>query len=95
MKGLEDMLLYLNAPVTGLDKGQHCKGENRKRVLKQSMQVSKDYWSHHRGDFSIHSPKQVPNNYKGYICPAGFTINHPDAEKLLQFSTKGCPTMTR
>ena len=62
MEGLEAPLLDLNAPVTGVDKGQHRKENNRKRVLKHGMQDSKDYWSHHRGNFSIPSTKQGPTN---------------------------------
>ena len=63
-------------------------------MLKNSIQVSKDYWSHHRGEFSIPSPKQGPTTYKGSMCPAGLALHHPAAGKLLQFATKGCPTMT-
>ena len=53
IEGMEALLLDLNAPVTGVDKGQHRKENNQKRVSKQSMQSSKDYWSHHTGEFSI------------------------------------------
>ena len=94
MEGLEDPLLELNNLVTGMDKGQHCKENKQNRVLKQSMQVSKYYWSHHRGEFSIPSPKQGPITYKGYICPEGLSLQHPAAVKLLPFATKVCPTIT-
>ena len=83
-----------NAPVTGVDKGQHCKENKQNRLLKQSMQGSKDYWYHHTGEFSIPSTNQCPKTYKGYICPAGFSLKNPDAVKLLQFATKGYPIMT-
>ena len=29
------------------------------------------------------------------MCPAGLALQHPAEGKLLQFATKGCPTMTR
>ena len=58
------------------------------------MQGSKDYWSHHTVEFSIPYPKQGPTTHKGYICPSGLALHHPDAGKILQFETKGCPTMT-
>ena len=60
MKGQEAPILESNALVTGVDKGRHCKGNKRNRVLKQSMQGSKDYWSHYRSEFSIPSPNQGP-----------------------------------
>ena len=41
-EGIEAPLLESNDPVTGMDKGQHRKENKQKRVLKQSMQVSKD-----------------------------------------------------
>ena len=41
-EGLEAPLLDSNALMTGVDKGQHRKENKQKRVLKQSMQVSKD-----------------------------------------------------
>ena len=94
MERLEDPLLGSNAPVTGVDKGQHRKGEKRKRVFHQSMQVSKYYWSHHTGEFSIPSPDQVPTTYKGYMCSAVLALHHPAEGDLLQFATKGFPTMT-
>ena len=58
MERLEAPLLDSNAMVTGVDKGQHCKENKRKRVLKQSMQGRKNYWSHNRGESSIPYPKQ-------------------------------------
>ena len=67
MKGLDDPLLDSNAPVTGVDKGQHSKENKRKRLLKQSIQGSKYYWSHHTGKFSIPSTNQGPKTYKGSI----------------------------
>ena len=59
------------------------------------MQGSKDHQSHHRVEFSIPYPKQLPTTYKGYICKAGLALHHPAAGKLLQFATKGCPTMKK
>ena len=67
MEGLKAPLLDSNTPVMGVDKGNHCKENNQKRVLKHSMQGSKDYWSHHRGESSIPSPKQGPATYKGTL----------------------------
>ena len=95
MEGLEAPLLDSNAPVTGVDKVQNHKENKRKRVLKHNMQGSKDYGSYHRGEFSIPSSKQVPTTYKGYMCPVGLSLHHPAAGKLLQFATKGFPTITR
>ena len=71
MEGLEAPFLESNVPVTGVDKVQNNKEYKLKRVLKQSMQGIKDYWSHHRGELSIPYPKQGPTAYKGSMCPAG------------------------
>ena len=93
-EGIEDQLLDSNATVTGVDKGQHRKENKRNRLLKTNMQVSKYYWSHHTCEFSIPSTNQGPKTYKGSMFTEGLALHHPDAGKLLQFSTKGCPTMT-
>ena len=94
MEGLEATLLHSNAPVTGVDKGQHRKENKQRRVLKQSMQGSNDYCSHHRGEFSIPNPKQGTTTYKGSMCAAVLSLHHPDEGNLLQFVTKDCQTMT-
>ena len=57
------------------------------------MQVTKDYWSHHTGEFNIPSPNQGPNNYKGSMFTEGLALHHPATGKLIQFSTEGYPTM--
>ena len=93
-EGIEAPLLESNDPVTGMDKGQHRKENKQKRLSKKSTQGSKDYWYHHTGEFSIPYPNQGPNTYNGSMCPAGLALHHPSAGKLLQFATKGCPTMT-
>ena len=94
MEGLEDPLLELKAPVRGVNNSQYCKGKRWKRVLKQSMQGSKDYWSHHRGEFSMPSPNQGPTTYKDYMCPSVLELHHPSALKLPNFATMDFPTMT-
>ena len=94
MEGMEDPLLDLKVLVTGTDKGQHCKKNKQKRVLKHSIQGSKGYCSHHGGEFSTPSPKQDPTIYKWSMCPAGLSIQNYYAGKLLQFETKGYPTIT-
>ena len=88
-EGIEAPLLDSSAQVTGVYKGQHCKEKKKKRLLKKSMQVSKYYWSHHMGEFSIPSKNQVPKTYNGYMCSAGLALHHPAAVKLPQFVTKG------
>ena len=82
-----------NAPVMGVDKGRLFKDNKLKQVSKNIIQGSKDYWSHHKVEFIIPSPKQVPNNYKGYMCPAVLSLHHPAEGKLLQFAAKGCATI--
>ena len=94
MEGLEAPLLDSNTQVTGADKGQHCRENKQKRALKQSMQGSKDYWSHYRGAFRIPYPNKGPTTYKEYMFTSGLALHHPATGKLLHFSTKGCPTMT-
>ena len=81
--GLEDSLLDSNALVTGVDKGEHHNENKRKRLLKKSMQVSKYYWSHHMGEFSIPSKNQVPKTYNGYMCSAGLALHHPAAGNVI------------
>ena len=53
MDSLEAPLLDSNDPVMGVDKGQYRKENKQKQVLKQNMQGSKDYWSHHTDEFII------------------------------------------
>ena len=83
MEGMESPLLDLNNPVTGVDKGQHCKENKRKRVLKQIVKASKDYWFNHTGDFIIPSPKYIPTTYKDSMFPSGLALHHPASGKLL------------
>ena len=58
------------------------------------MHGSKDLWSHHRGEFSIPYPNHCLTNYKGSMCPECLALYHPAAGKLINFTTKGYPTMT-
>ena len=80
--------------MTGMDKGQHCKENKRRRLAKQSSQDSTNYWSTHRGVFAIPCPKLGPAKHTGSMCPAGLALHHPAAGKLLEFATQGCPTLT-
>ena len=62
--------------------------------MKQASQGDVNFWRHHRGEYSIPTPKAGPKSFKGGICPAGLALHHPAEDKLLKYATLGCPTKT-
>ena len=36
----------------------------------------------------------MPETYRNQMCPRGLALEHPAADTLLQYATKGCPTNT-
>ena len=66
----------------------------KRRIAKQLEQEPVDWWKHHRGEFSIPTPKSGPKVYKGSMCPSRLALHHPAAEKILQFATEVCPART-
>ena len=83
-----------NNTVTGANKERHRIENKRRRQEKQATQEQQDYWSNHKGRFSIPTPKQAPSKHKGGMCPSGLALNHPAADLLLQYAMEGCPTKT-
>jgi len=92
--GLEAPKLDSNDPVTGGNKEIHRKENKRKRVAKQEAQGIVDFWSNHKGLYSIPTPKSRPSTYRGSMCPDGLALHHPAAAKLLEYAMDGCPTRT-
>ena len=80
--------------VTGANKRKHRKENKTKRQARQAEQGVVDYWSHHKGQFSIPTPKAAPKKIKGSMCPSGLATRHPAAEHLLSYATGGCPVKT-
>ncbi len=82
------------SPVTGADTKLLRKQNKRHRQQRQIEQQWSDVWKTHKGQFSIPTPKQPPSQYRNSMCPTGLALEHPAAETLLQYATKGCPTRT-
>jgi len=92
MPGLDAPAMDLREEVTGANNKQHRIDNKRRRVEKQAKQQPHDYWSNHRGQFSIPTPKQAPKQHRGGMCPSGLALHHPAVDLLLQYSMEGCPT---
>ena len=95
MEGLEDPLLESKTMVTGVDKGQHRKENKKKRVLKQSMQGSRGYWSHRRGEFSIPLPKPGPYYLQGVYVSRRFGTTLSCCRKVATVCNEGLPNNDR
>ena len=94
MAGLDPPRLNSDEPVMGSTKEKHRLENKRRHCEQQEQQGPIDYWQHHKGQFSIPTPKQGPATYRNKMCPAGLALHHPAADLLLQYATKGCPTNT-
>ena len=92
--GLQQPFLKSGVTVTGETKNIHRRENKQKRIAKQLEQEPVTWWKHHKGEYSIPTPKSGPAVYKGSMCPSGLALHHPAAEKLLQFATEGCPART-
>ena len=90
--GLAQPIIESGEKVTGTTKNKHQKEKTRKHIAKQWAQEPVDYWRHHRGEFTIPTPKQSPATYRGSMCPSGIALHHPAADKLLEIATKGRKT---
>ena len=92
--GLKQPRHNSGAAVTGETKNIHRRENKTRRIAKQLEQEPVDWRKHHRGEFSIPTPKSGPKVYKGSMCPSRLALHHPAAEKLLQFATEGRPART-
>ena len=92
--GLDPPRLNSGAPVTGTSKNVHRRENKRVRENKQQNQPSVSNWATHRGEFKLPPERMPPANAKGGMCPQGLALHHPAADHLLEYATKGCPSLT-
>ena len=81
-------------PVTGASKEQHQLENKLKIKSKQDKQVPTDYWSSHRGQLSIPTPKQEQNIFSKNMCPTRLELHHLAAEELLKYAVGMCTIST-
>ena len=95
MSGLLAPRLNNTASVTGATT-QTLRIENkRRRKLQQAEQPKQQWWNTYRGTFTIPEPRTKPHaTYRNNMCPRGLALNHPAADHLLEYASKGCPTHT-
>jgi hypothetical protein len=92
-------------PPTLEDTNKDVKGDDRRRLRKQSKQRKRrlkatqqwrSQWTMHMGQVEYEpahfSGTRVP--HWNLMCPTGRAQNHPAADLLLDWATLGCPTRT-
>ena len=84
MAGIKAPVMNNDNPVTGANKERHRIENKRRHQEKQATQEQQDYWSNHKGRFSISTPKQAPSKHKGGMCLAGLALHHPAADLVLR-----------
>jgi hypothetical protein len=92
--GLNPQTVATGERVSGVNKRQLRRENKNRRIEKQETQPETSYWSTHKGQFTIPTPKQAPKKWVGEMCPRNLALHHPAAAKLLQYATGGCPANT-
>jgi hypothetical protein len=91
---LEAPRLSSGEVVTGLNKVKHRVENKRKRIERQESQQTTSYWTEHRGQFTVATPKTARPAHRGSMCPGGLATLHPAAPLLLEYAMNGCPAKT-
>ena len=80
--------------VTGATTG-HLRIKNKqRRIARQATQSQPNWWTTHtttETDLPLIAP---PSSHLNSMCPQRMALHHPAAATLLEYATKGCPTMT-
>ena len=92
---LEAPVLNNGLRVTGESTHVLRKENKHRRKVKQLGQHNEpDWWTTYNGLFSLPAQKPRPEHYRNNMCPANLALDHPAADLLLEYATKGCPTNT-
>ena len=86
--------MLAGGPVTGRSKEKHRLENKRHRIATQESRTPTSYWKTHQGQFEVPAGMSGPTTHKNNMCPSGLALNHPAANLLLQYATKGCPAKT-
>jgi hypothetical protein len=86
--------LQAGTRVDGTNKRQLRRENKAKRVAAQEAQQEASFWTTHAGEFVTPEKKKVLEKWRGSMCPANLALDHPAAEKLLEYATGGCPANT-
>jgi hypothetical protein len=89
--GLGPPRLSNGARIDGKNKRQHKRENKITRQKLQENQEEPHYWTAYQGDFEVPERQDNPTSWKGSMCPRNLALEHPAAEKLLQYATGGCP----
>ena len=89
--GLGPPKLSTGARIDGNNKRQDKRENKVARRCMQELQKDPHYWTAYRGDFELPGPQENPTDWKGSMCPKNLALEHPAANKLLQYATGGCP----
>ena len=92
--GLLPPRLHSTDIVTGATTGRLRIENKRRRKHQQRHQQQPDYWTTHKGKFTLPPERPPPQTYRNQMCPRGLALEHPASDILLQYATSGCPTNT-
>lgn len=100
--GNDDPAYQLSAPrlptggiVTGGNKKQWKKVTKRRRQQQQLDQPDNvSHWTQYNGLYTQPVTRDVPTGHRGGMCPSNLALQHPAADMLLEYATKGCPVET-
>jgi hypothetical protein len=82
--------LQAGTRVDGTNKRQN----KAKRVAAQEAQQEASFWTTHAGEFVTPEKKKALEKWRGSMCPSNLALDHPAAEKLLEYAMGGCPANT-
>ena len=94
IQGLQPPTLRSAAAVTGATKARLRVENKRRRKHLQKSQAQPDWWTTHRGKFTLPPELPAPTAYRNQMCPRRLALHHPAATILLQYASEGCPTRT-
>jgi hypothetical protein len=91
---LEPPRTEAGAKVDGKNKRQLRRENKAKWILAQEQQKESSFWMTHAGEVALPGEKIAVEQWKGCMCPSNLALEHPAAEKLLEYATGGCPANT-
>jgi hypothetical protein len=92
--GLGPPRLLSGSRVDGSNKRQLRRENKARRIRQQELQREAIFWSDYQGGFEAPEKRTAVSEWKNNMCPKNLALEHPAAEKLLQYATGGCPCNT-
>jgi hypothetical protein len=91
---LDPPRLEAGGRVDGSNKRQLRRENKARRIAAQELQQESSFWTTHAGEFVAPEKKIALEKWRGSMCPSNLALDHPAAEKLLEYATGGCPANT-